>query len=332
MNDLFRFMLLRPPGATATVAITPSETLKSVIEAGGSGQGPVGPPTPQGAAGPIADPVKGFLASPSATQTTNALSFAKHSDRLLQRLSVRTDWSRSQIAETVTEIFGTPPAELIAASEYATEVIKVHDTLIAAKLVSDSRSVDVAGLVRFARAAAVISIAADEVGPTDISDALKAALHRNFSIPASVFSVRNPKIEPPSGRSGEDIASEIAKKEKERNNVEAKARSYEAAIAEISSLRAADYELTSRSKISSERVPVDDKSGFGGGGGEVSVVSISYESPPRLRLTGAAMERLSKNTKQLLATYGADAHNSVAELARRFRGAAKTRQDGDRHD
>jgi hypothetical protein len=127
MNEIFRFLFLRPPAPGAAVDVTPSPEFGKALAGAGSG-------TDRRAG--LKAAASQFLASGHALDDLESLKLGDELLALQAKLLALDDPDQKAAADAVKDVFGKEPGAVAKSPDFASDRERLADNLIAAKLLS----------------------------------------------------------------------------------------------------------------------------------------------------------------------------------------------------
>lgn len=190
MDEIFRFLFLRPPAPGKAVTVTPSAAFAT--ELAQAHNSPNRKAALKAAAGKLVSSGRG-VGKLADLALGNALVAAQ------EALAPLDDVKPEQLAEIVKTAFGKPPGQIVGTAEFTKDRERLADNLLAAKLLSRDGAVEARQMEALLRLMVVIDrLAANDAG-LKTPGAVRAALDRPTQIgqPIAAPSRDVPKEEPP---------------------------------------------------------------------------------------------------------------------------------------
>jgi hypothetical protein len=179
MDEVFRFLFLRPPVTADPVPVVPSSAFKKELEAALN---------EEDVRGALKKAAAALVASARGVHSVTALSYGTALMGLDSKLGDGRGITPAQLTAAIIHAFGRTPGELVAEDDFAGNRDMIADNLIAAKLLSRDAEVSAATLEHFLRLLRLIERAAANDATLKEPDAIGLALSRPtlLNLPASL--------------------------------------------------------------------------------------------------------------------------------------------------
>jgi hypothetical protein len=200
MNEVMRFLLLRPPEPGNPVVVRPSKPFAD--ELAQAHQAPDRRAALKEVAGKLVSSARGLKALTNLSQGTQLLAAQAE----LAEKAAAGEVAANDVGKAVKDAFGKPAAQVVKAPEWAADRDQLADNLLAAKLLSRDGEVEARSMEALLRLIALIERVATDDDTVKEPGAVRAALDRPTQIGPSIAApVRDvPKQDPPKDPPGPD--------------------------------------------------------------------------------------------------------------------------------